>query len=134
MIGEEFIRNKVDLLKREIKTRARPFLEEYLREDGPRATKSKDLEDVELKARASGAKTEVDPEAEERRRNLERNFSKQDDADLFEQREKAKQTSMLHSQGEADHSGSGYHGPGKPTPGKTHSNMAQRNFENHQGN
>jgi hypothetical protein len=45
----------------------------------------------------------------------------------------SRQQSMHSSQGVADHSGSSYHGPGKPGE-KTNSNMWQRNFENHQGN
>ena len=45
----------------------------------------------------------------------------------------AKQQSMEDSQGVADHSGSSYHGPGKPAE-RTNANMWQRNFDNHQGN
>jgi hypothetical protein len=45
----------------------------------------------------------------------------------------ARQQSMQDSQGVADHSGSSYHGPGKPGE-KSNANMWQRNFDNHQGN
>jgi hypothetical protein len=46
---------------------------------------------------------------------------------------KGKQESLRASQGITDHSGCSYHGPGKPGE-NVNSNMAQRNFENHQGN
>lgn len=69
-------------------------------------------------------------EAELRRANLKRNMEIPEADDSFIQ---SKQQSMMDSQGFPDHSGSSYHGPGKP--GETsNANMWQRNFDNHQGN
>lgn len=52
----------------------------------------------------------------------------------FEVKQKSRDQSMRDSQGEADHSGSGYHGPGNIDREKVNSNMARRNYNNHQGN
>lgn len=65
-----------------------------------------------------------------KRKNLERNFSMPDPNDPSEL---AKQKSYKQSQGVSDHSGSSYNGPGKPGE-NVNSNMAHRNFDNHQGN
>lgn len=65
-----------------------------------------------------------------RRENLKKNLEVPEADNSFIQ---GKQQSMKASQGISDHSGSSYHGPGKPGD-KSNSNMWQRNFENHQGN
>lgn len=67
---------------------------------------------------------------EKRRQNLQKNFSVPEANNPLEQ---GKQQSMKDSQGVADHSGSSYHGPGKPGE-KSNSSMWQQNFDNHQGN
>lgn len=68
--------------------------------------------------------------AELRRENLQKNMEMPGPDDSFIQ---GKQQSMMASQGVADHSGSSYHGPGKPGE-RSNANMWQRNFDNHQGN
>lgn len=67
-----------------------------------------------------------------KRKNALKNFdnSSQVDPNLIQR----KQTSMKASQGVSDHSGSAYKGPGNVDHEKVNSNMAQRNFDNHQGN
>lgn len=67
---------------------------------------------------------------EKRREQLKKNMEIPEADDSFVH---SKQESMKASQGVADHSGSSYHGPGKPGD-KSNANMWQRNFENHQGN
>jgi hypothetical protein len=67
---------------------------------------------------------------EKRRQKLQKNFTVPEANNPLEQ---SKQQSMKDSQGVADHSGSSYHGPGRPGD-KSNSNMWQQNFDNHQGN
>jgi hypothetical protein len=67
---------------------------------------------------------------EMKRHNLQKNFTIPEADDAIAQ---AQQQSLKSSQGMPDHSGSSYHGPGRPGE-KINANMAQRNFENHQGN
>jgi hypothetical protein len=87
------------------------------------------------RAAQSASRIAADGEdTENKREKLRQNLLNKDDQEHFDELEKSRQTSMLHSQGEPDHSGSSYHGPGKPMSGKTNSNMWQRNFNNHQGN
>lgn len=81
-------------------------------------------------AQAPYEPTLKEDEAEFRRESLKRNMEMPEPNDSFIQ---SKQQSMMASQGVADHSGSSYHGSGRPGE-KINSNMWQRNFDNHQGN
>lgn len=67
---------------------------------------------------------------ERKRKNMQKNFEVPEPNNAIE---KGKQESLAKSQGIADHSGSSYHGPGKPGE-KSNASMWQRNFDNHQGN
>lgn len=69
-------------------------------------------------------------EVEKKRENLRKQMEVPEAENPFIE---ARQQSMQDSQGIADHSGSSYHGPGKPGD-KSNANMWQRNFDNHQGN
>jgi hypothetical protein len=91
------------------------------------------MNSVQTAPSAQGVDSDAE-ESEKRRERLRQNMLNKEDQDHFDELERARQTSMLHSQGQSDHSGSSYHGPGKPMSGKTNSNMWQRNFDNHQGN
>lgn len=76
------------------------------------------------------SRSEKQDELEKRREQLIKQMEIPEANDSFIQ---SRQQSMLDSQGIADHSGSSYHGPGKPGE-KSNSNMWHRNYENHQGN
>jgi hypothetical protein len=131
MLGKEFIKTKLDQYKDDLKSRIEPVINQIL------DTKVGSEEESKLAAQSEDAgeeKEEQQLSPDEKRQNLERNLTQDTDQETFDMLEKRKQTSMLHSQGESDHSGSSYHGPGKPMSGKTNSNMWQRNFDNHQGN
>jgi hypothetical protein len=136
MLGKEFIKTKLDQYKGDIKNRIEPVINQILdakvgpEEESKLAAQSEDVGEEQ----GEGKKEEQQLGPDEKRQNLERNLTQDTDQETFDMLEKRKQTSMLHSQGESDHSGSSYHGPGKPMSGKSNSNMWQRNFDNHQGN
>jgi len=77
----------------------------------------------------AGSDQSVEKRRENTRKIWENSQRKNSAADL-----NRKETSMLASQGKSDHSGSGYHGPGNVDHEKVDSNMAQRNFINHDSN
>jgi hypothetical protein len=91
------------------------------------------MEERKIKGASSKkSKTNEENEIEVKRANARKIWEKSQenlDNDL-----KKKETSMLASQGKSDHSGSAYHGPGNIDHEKVDSNMAQRNFDNHQSN
>lgn len=134
MIGEEFVRSRINKYAGQIKSKIRPILLSILEEDERKMKSLSSLENSNETNSTENEEDEISLSSEKKRNNLVKNLTKEEEKEHFDAIEKARQTSMLHSQGQADHSGSGYHGPGKPGSGKNNSNMWQRNFDNHQGN
>ncbi len=87
-------------------------------------------QELATKAQASAEPQKEHSQKERKRRNLQKNFEVPEPNNAIE---RGKQESLAKSQGIADHSGSSYHGPGKPGE-KSNASMWQRNFDNHQGN
>lgn len=121
-IGKDIFDYGRDVIKERLMDNSeenREDIESKLSEEKPditHETQSGQNEDEELK--------------EKRRQNLQKNFTVPEAHNPVEQ---GRQQSMKDSQGVADHSGSSYHGPGRPGD-KSNSNMWQQNFDNHQGN
>lgn len=97
-----------------------------------RINKSWDQFGESLKKQDSQGEPEEENEKQMKRENLSKNFQ-QPEPDLNQDFERRKR-SMLDSQGKSDHSGSAYHGPGNVDHEKVNSNMAHRNYDNHQSN
>jgi hypothetical protein len=138
MMGEEYIKTKLNKYRNGLMAKIAPIMDSLteIKEEVKKEAEAKsnnlkfDASDINTEAKDSSSTEEL----EQNRQNAVKNFTQEDEQDLLAAKEKARQTSMLHSQGQSDHSGSSYHGPGKPMSGKTNSNMWQRNFDNHQGN
>lgn len=117
---------------RDIYDYGRDLIQERLHEN-PLEKKMEEPSEEELASRAQADGKEPQKEQgqrERKRKNMQKNFEIPEPNNAIE---KGKQQSLAKSQGIADHSGSSYHGPGKPGE-KSNSSMWQRNFDNHQGN
>jgi hypothetical protein len=98
-------------------------------EDLDRSAEHKTQEQEALAQPSEDQKNEK-TQKERKRRNMQKKFEVPEPNNAIE---KGKQESLAKSQGVSDHSGSSYHGPGKPGE-KSNAGMWQRNFDNHQGN
>lgn len=87
--------------------------------------KNLDAQSPELQAQAEAKK-----QKEKLRKNFQKNTVIPEEDNSFI---RSKEESLRNSQGVGDFSGNAYNGPGKGSERKN-ANMAQRNFENHQGN